>query len=48
MSDVYQCNKCELRFINQAELKMHQGIDHPSEEPEPEPVYDDEGGGVEE
>jgi hypothetical protein len=47
MSDVYQCTMCELRFLNRAELKMHQGTDHPSQdpEPEPEPVYDDDGGG---
>ena len=42
MSDVYQCTKCELRFISKSELEMHQKIDHPPDEPEPPPQYDDE------
>jgi hypothetical protein len=41
MSDVYQCTKCELRFISKSELEMHRKIDHPPDEPEP-PQYDDE------
>ncbi len=42
MSDVYQCTKCELRFISKSELEMHRKLDHPGNEPEPPLVYDDE------
>ena len=40
MSDVYQCTRCELRFISKSELDMHRRLDHP--EPEAPPEYDDE------
>jgi hypothetical protein len=42
MNDVYQCTKCELRFISKSELEMHRKLDHPPDEPEPPLVYDDE------
>ena len=45
MGDVYQCAKCELRFISKPELEMHRELDHPSTEPEEPPRYDDEDGG---
>lgn len=41
MSPVYQCPNCELRFVTKSELDMHRRLDHPSEETEKAPEYDD-------
>ena len=42
MDVVYQCTKCELRFMAKWELEKHLELDHPAGEPEPPLIYDDE------
>jgi hypothetical protein len=42
MDVVYQCTKCELRFMAKWELEKHLELDHPPSGPEPPLIYDDE------